>query len=182
MFTSDFMKRIVEIPDKIEADVDNFKIRIKGPKGILERDFSSPIFKNEITIKKEDNKILISTESDKRKIRAMLGTIEAHINNMFTGVTEGYTAKLKIIYAHFPFTVKISGKEILINNFLGEKLPRKTKIINDCKVEIQGDEIIITGIDRESVGQTAANMEKSTWIKARDRRVFIDGIFITKKP
>jgi len=182
LFTSDFMKRIVNIPEKIEVEINNFKVRIKGPKGSLERDFSSPIFKNEITIKKEDNKILLSTESDKRKIKSMLGTIEAHIKNMFTGLIEGYTAKLKIVYAHFPFTLKISGKEILINNFLGEKVPRKTRIINDCKVEIQGDEIIITGIDRESVGQTAANMEKSTWIKARDRRVFVDGIFITKKP
>jgi len=176
------MEKIIEIPNNIEVDIDGFKIRVKGPKGILEKNFLSPIFKNEIVIKKENNKILLSTGSDKRKIKAMMGTIEAHLKNMFTGVTDGFKAKLKIVYAHFPFTVKISGKEILINNFLGEKVPRKTKIVNDCKVEVQGDEIIVTGIDKESVGQTCGNLERATWIKARDRRVFVDGIFVVEKP
>ncbi len=107
----------------------------------------------------------------------MLGTIEAHVNNMIKGVTEGYTVKLKIVYMHFPFTLKTSGKEISINNFLGEKTPRKTKIVGDCKVEVKGDEITITGINKDDVGQTAANLERATWVRARDRRVFQDGIF-----
>jgi len=171
------MERIVEIPNGIEVEIDNFKVKLKGPKGSLERDFYSSLFKKDISIKKNDNKIFISTEFKRKKVKAMLGTIEAHIRNMFKGVTEGFTVKLKIVYMHFPFTVKVSGKEISINNFLGEKLPRKTKIIGDCKVEIKGDEITVTGINKENVGQTAANLERTTWIKQRDRRVFQDGIF-----
>jgi len=171
------MERIVEIPNDIEVEIDNFKVKVKGPKASLERDFYSPLFKKDISIKKNDNKIFISTESKRKKIKAMLGTIEAHIKNMFEGLTEGFTVKLKIVYMHFPFTVKVSGKEISINNFLGEKLPRKTKIVGDCKVEIKGDEITVTGINKEDVGQTSANLERATWIKARDRRVFQDGIF-----
>ena len=171
------MEKIVEIPNSIEVEINNFKVKIKGPNGLLEKDFYSPLFKKDISIKKNDNKISISTESKRKKVKAMLGTIEAHIKNMFEGVTEGFTIKLKIVYMHFPFTVKVSGKEVSVNNFLGEKLPRKTKIIGDCKIEIKGDEITVTGINKEDVGQTAANLERATWIKARDRRVFQDGIF-----
>jgi len=173
------MEKTVEIPEGIEVEIDNFKAKIKGPKGSLERDFYSPLFRKEITIKMNDKIISIATESKRKKVKAMIGTIEAHMNNMFEGVTEGFTAKLKIVYMHFPFTLKISGSEILVDNFLGEKLARKTKIVGDCKVEIKGDEITVTGINKEEVGQTAANLERVTWIKSRDRRVFQDGIFRT---
>jgi len=176
------MEKVIEIPNNVEVEVNSFKVKIKGSKGVLERDFSSPLFNKRITMKKENNKIFVSTESDKRKIKAMIGTIESHLYNMFLGVQEGYSAKLKIVYMHFPFTVKISGKEVLISNFLGEKTSRKAKVIGDCKVEVQNDEIVVTGISKEDVGQTASKLERATRIKQRDRRVFQDGIFITKKP
>lgn len=176
------MERIIEIPNGIEVEINNFKIKIKGPKGSLEKDFFCPIFKKEIILKKENNKILLSTESKKRKIKAMMGTIESHIDNMLLGVREGYVAKLKVVYMHFPFTVKVSGNEVSINNFLGEKTPRKVRIGGNCKVEIQNDEIIVTGISKDEVGQTAAQIERATRIKQRDRRVFQDGLFIIKKP
>jgi len=182
LFISDFMEKVIEIPNNVEVEVNSFKVKIKGSKGVLERDFSSPLFNKRITMKKENNKIFVSTESDKRKIKAMIGTIESHLYNMLLGVQEGYSAKLKIVYMHFPFTVKISGKEVLISNFLGEKTPRKAKVIGDCKVEVQNDEIVVTGISKEDVGQTASKLERATRIKQRDRRVFQDGIFITKKP
>jgi len=176
------MEKMIEIPNDVQVEVENFKVVVKGPKGNLERDFFNPIFKKDIIIKKENNKIFLKTESSKRKIKAMMGTIESHIDNMFLGVKEGYTAKLKVVYMHFPFTVKVSGKEVIISNFLGEKSSRKARIIGECKVEIQGDEVAVTGISKEDVGQTAAQLERATWIKKRDRRVFQDGLFVTKKP
>jgi large subunit ribosomal protein L6 len=175
-------ERTIEIPNDVQVEVDKFNFKVKGPKGSLEKDFYSPLFNKEIVIKKDGSKITISTQSNKKKVRAMVGTIESIVMNMIAGVKEAYIAKLKIIYMHFPFTVKISGKEILISNFLGAKAPRKGRIIGDCKVEIQGDEVTVTGISKEDVGQTAAQMERATWIKKRDRRVFQDGMFITKKP
>ncbi|NIO44577.1 MAG: 50S ribosomal protein L6 [Candidatus Aenigmarchaeota archaeon] len=174
------MERKVEIPDGIQIELDNFKVKVTGSKGNLEKDFASPLFRKDIIMKKEDNRISISTESKRKKVKAMLGTIEAHILNMIKGVTEGYTVKLKIVYMHFPFTVKISGKEVSVNNFLGEKTPRKTKIIGDCKIEVKGDEITVTGISKDDVGQTSANLERTTWIRSRDRRIFQDGIFRLK--
>ena len=171
------METTIEIPDGISIDVEKFKVKVAGPKGNLEKDFYSPLFAKEISIKKTDNKIVISSESKRKKVKAMVGTIKSHVLNMAEGVKQGFSVKLKIVYMHFPFTVKITGREILVNNFLGEKTPRKTTIVGDCKVEINGDEITVTGINKEDVGQTSANLERSTWIKARDRRVFQDGIF-----
>lgn len=174
------METTIEIPDGISIEVDKFKVKVAGPKGNLEKDFYSPLFAKELAIKKTDNKIIISSESKRKKVKSMVGTIESHILNMAEGVKEGFSVKMKIVYMDFPFTIKITGKEILVNNFLGEKTPRKTTIVGDCKVEVKGDDIIVTGIDKESVGQTAANLEKTTWIRSRDRRVFQDGIFWVK--
>jgi large subunit ribosomal protein L6 len=171
------MEKVVEVPDGVEVRIEGFKVFVKGPKGELEKDFFSPLFQNKINIIKNDKKVTVSSNTEKKKVKAMVGTIAAHIKNMIKGVTEGFQAKLKIVYMHFPFTVKVSGNEVIVSNFLGEKVPRKTKIVGDCKVEIKGDEIIVSGIDKEAVGLTAANLERVTKIKAKDRRVFMDGIF-----
>ncbi|MBN2202589.1 MAG: 50S ribosomal protein L6 [Candidatus Aenigmarchaeota archaeon] len=174
------MEKTIVIPENMEVSIEKFKTTVKGPKGTLERDFYSPLFKKDIVLKKDGKQIIISTDSKRKKVGAMIGTIESHIKNMFEGLTSGYTIKMKMVYMHFPFTIKIEGKDILINNFLGEKKPRKTTIVGDCKVEVKGDEIIVTGINKEDVGQTSANMEIITKIKNRDRRVFQDGIFRLK--
>lgn len=177
MFISDFMEKIIKIPDEVEVNIKDFKVSVKGPRGSLERDFFSPLYK-EIRIKKNDKNILVFSESEKRKIKSMVGTITSHIKNMIKGVTKGYVYKLKIVYIHFPFTVKVSDGEVLISNFLGEKAPRKSKIVGETKVEVKGDEIIVTGINKEDTGQTAVNIERATKISRRDRRVFQDGIFL----
>jgi len=178
LFTSDFMEKEILIPQGVEADVDGFKIFIKGSKGYLNKDLFSPVFRDLITIKKHDNKIIISYNSEKRKIKSMVGTIASHINNMIKGVTDGYSCRLKIIYMHFPITIKVSGNEVFISNFLGEKFPRKANIVGQTKVDVHDDIITVSGISKEDVFQTAANIERATWIKARDRRVFQDGIFL----
>ena len=181
MFISDFMELTIRIPNDVNIDVNTFKVLVSGEKGKLERNFYSPIFKNLLKIEKINDSVKVSINSDKRKMKSEVGTVASHIRNMIEGVTKGYTYKLKIIYMHFPITVKVSGKEIVVNNFLGEEFPRKAKTVGDCKVEVQGEEIIVTGINKEEVGQTVANIERATRIKARDRRVFMDGIYKTSE-
>lgn len=171
------MEKIVEIPDDVEVENEKFRFVVKGPKGSLEKNFDSPLFNKDIKIEMKDKNVIISTEFEKRKIKAMIGTIAAHLRNMINGVKEEFVVKLKIVYMHFPFKVEISGKEISVNNFLGEKISRRTKIFGDCKVEIKGDEITVTGISKDDVGLTAANLERVTKVKKKDRRVFQDGIF-----
>ena len=78
-------------------------------------------------------------------------------------------------------SVDIKGKEATIKNFLGEKIPRKLKILDNVEINIEKDIITINSCDKELAGQTAANFEKATRIRMKDRRVFQDGIFITSK-
>jgi len=100
---------------------------------------------------------------------------------MITGVTRGYRYRLKIVFSHFPVSVKVEGDKVIIENFLGEKAPRIAKIVGDVKVRVEKDDVIVEGIDIEAVGQTAANIELATKISDFDRRVFVDGIYIYKK-
>ncbi len=169
--------REVEIPEGVNAEIKEGVVVIEGPKGKLERNFYHP----KINIEKKDNKIEIRCEMARRNEKALVGTFEAHIRNMIKGVTEGFTYKMKIVYSHFPMKVSVKGNEVIIENFLGEKFPRKAKIFGDVKVSIKGDEVIIEGINREEVGQTAANIEFATRVKDRDIRVFQDGIYIVSK-
>jgi large subunit ribosomal protein L6 len=77
--------------------------------------------------------------------------------------------------------VKVEGKNIVISNFLGEKKPRVANILGETTVKASGDEVVISGINKEDVGQTAANIEQLTKIKRFDPRVFQDGIYIVEK-
>ncbi|MFH0829631.1 MAG: 50S ribosomal protein L6 [Candidatus Aenigmatarchaeota archaeon] len=176
------MEKTLSIPAGVHVDIKGMHVTVKGPKGHLQKDFASPEFGGLVKMENAADKVRISTEETKRKYKSEVGTIVACVNNMMQGVTAPWKYKLKIVYMHFPVTVKMQGREVMISNFLGEKAPRKAEIIGDTKVEIAGDEITVTGINLEEAGQTAANLERATRILARDRRVFMDGIFITEKP
>ncbi len=165
----------VEIPPEVEVKVDGKRVVVKGPKGTLERDFSHA---RNVYLKIEDGKVIIESLFPKKKDEALVGTLAGHIKNMIKGVTKGFRYKLKIVYAHFPISVKVEGDKVIIENFLGEKVPRVAKIVGDVKVKVEGDDVIVEGIDIESVGQTAANIELATKIKDKDPRVFLDGIYV----
>ena len=116
------------------------------------------------------------------KEKALAGTWNAHLNNMVKGVTEGFTYKLKVLYSHFPMTVEVKGREFVVNNYFGERVPRRADILEGVDVKVQNKtEVVVSGINKESVGQTAANIERSTTVKNRDRRVFQDGIYLISK-
>jgi large subunit ribosomal protein L6 len=64
---------------------------------------------------------------------------------------------------------------------LGEKYPRVAKIVGRTQVRVDGDEILVSGISKEEVGQTAINIERATAVRYRDRRVFQDGCYLVEK-
>lgn len=171
------LREEIPIPEGITVTVDE-AVTIKGSKGTLTRNFNN---KKAITISVEDNNVVVEARFPKKKEKAMLGTIKSHISNMIIGLTDGFNYKMKIVYAHFPMTVKKAGDKVMIENFLGERHPRSAKIVGDADVKIKGDEVIVSGINKEHVGQTMANMEQATKIKGRDPRVFQDGIYLVSK-
>lgn len=167
----------IEIPEGVEAEVVGNSLTIKGKEGETEKKFNI----NKIIFEKKDNKIIIGNKKATKNEKKMINTISAHIRNMVKGVQEKFEYKLKICSSHFPMNVEIKGDEAIIKNFLGEKIPRKSKIIEGVSIEIKGDIITINSHDKEIAGQTAANFETATRIRSKDRRVFQDGIFITTK-
>ena len=83
------------------------------------------------------------------------------------------------MFAHFPISVKVKGKEIYVENFFGERSPRISKIIGeDTKVKVLAEDVLVEGPSLEDVSQTAANLESSTKVKNKDQRVFLDGLYI----
>jgi len=169
--------KTVEIPEGVEGMLEGRIVTIKGEKGELVRDFSHAA----IQIQLEGKTVTVQASWPRKKEAALVGTIRSHIQNMIKGVTKGFTYKLKIVFSHFPITVKIQGKTLAIENFTGERSPRKAKIMGDSKVTVKGDDIIVQGINLEDVSQTAANIQNATKIRNKDPRVFLDGIYVYEK-
>jgi large subunit ribosomal protein L6 len=164
----------VEIPENVEGMLDGRTVTIKGEKGELVRDFSHAPIK----IQLEGKTVTVQASWPRKRETALVGTVRSHIRNMIKGVTTGFTFKLKIVFSHFPITVKVMGDHITITNFTGERSPRKAKIMGTTKVMVKGEDIIVQGISLEDVSQTAANIQNSTKIKSKDPRVFLDGIYV----
>ena len=172
------IKEEIEIPNSVEISLDDKTVNVKGEKGSLSKILSHP----KVNINIKNNIVEIScSESPKRKEKALIGTFKAHVQNMIKGVTEGFEYKMKTVYSHFPIKTSVEENEFVIQNFLGERAPRRAKILESVKVETEGDDVTISGIDKEKVGQTAANIERATRVRRRDIRVFQDGVYVVSK-
>ncbi len=167
----------IEIPEKVDVDIKENEISIKGPEGELKRKFNL----NNLVFEKKENKIIIGNEKATKKEKKLINTFASHIKNMIKGVQKKFEYKLKICFSHFPFTVEIKDNIAIIKNFLGEKIERKCKLPEGIEIEINKQEITIKSINKELAGQAAANLERATKIKGRDIRIFQDGIYITHK-
>ena len=169
----------VEIPEGVEVEVkDSARIRVKGELGELERDLSHANVKLEV----DSGKVIVKLLGRGRRAEALIGTIRSIIRNMIVGVTQGFTYKMKMVASHFPMSVKVQGDRVIIENFIGERSPRIARIVGrGTVVEVRGDEVLVKGIDKEAVGQTAANIEQATKIKRKDPRKFLDGIYVYEK-
>ena len=167
------------IPEGIEIIIGDNEITAKKDSRQITRKFDSGI-----KINKNENKILLSTRRMKKMDRRNMGTVKGHIKNIIEGLSNGFEYELEICNVHFPMTVTYdkAKKEFIIKNLLGEKAPRIVKASDKIEVEIKAPHIKIKGYDIEIAGQTAADLEKATKIRNRDRNKFQDGIFITKKP
>ncbi len=164
----------VKIPEGVEVSVDRRAVTVKGEKGTLMRDFSHA----PVSIQMDEDRVKIQTSWPRKREAALVGTVKSHIQNMITGVTRGFTYKLKIVFSHFPISVKVREKTVAIENFTGERSPRITRIMGNTKVTVKSEDVIVQGIDIEDVSQTAANIQRATKVKNKDPRVFLDGIYV----
>jgi len=176
---SELAERFVEIPSDVKVEIKGRKVAITGPRGSISEDLSHMT----VELDTKNGKVVIRSAGSKKRERAIMGTAAAHIANMVKGVTKGFSYRLKIVYAHFPVTVKVSEKEkrVSIENFGGEKTPRFASIVGDVSVKVSGDEVIVEGTRLDEVSRTASNIEEATRIREKDQRVFLDGIYVFQK-
>jgi len=167
--------REVLIPQDITAQVAGNFVKIAGQKGSLEK---ALILAPGMKIEKTEGKIVISAESERRKVKAIVGTTAAHIKNMIDGVTKGYIYKLRVCYSHFPITVKVEKDKVMIQNFLGGRTAKTAQILGGVQVKVEGSDVAVSGIDLDKVSQTAANIEQACRIVGFDKKRFQDGIFL----
>lgn len=167
----------VEIPEQVTVSLKKNMLGVSGPLGKTFKNFK----KIPVIIDVQDKKISIKTSGNRKKEYAIMNTVRSIIRILCEGVVSGYTIKMKIVYAHFPITVKIQKKDVLIENFQGERAARLARVHGQTKVVTKGDEVILTGPVLTEVTQSAAEIEQKTKIKNKDHRVFLDGIYISSQ-
>jgi large subunit ribosomal protein L6 len=172
------IKEIIPIPEGVTVNIEGYMVHVKGEKGSISKEMFHP----SIHIKVESNNVeIICVDNPKRKEKALLGTFKAHLKNMFKGVTQGFEYQMKTVFSHFPIKTSVEGNRFVIQNFLGERHPRHAKILDGVTVKTSAENVTVSGIDKEKVGQTAVNIERATRVRRRDIRVFQDGVYIINK-
>ena len=142
--------RIITVPTGVTVEETNGVVTVKGPKGSL----SQPMLKD-ITMKVEENQVIVERKNEAAK--ALHGTMNALIQNMITGVTEGYTKGLEILGVGYKFNVQ--GQKLTIN--AGYSHPVVMDIPAELTVEqVSNTEITVKGIDKVLLGEFAANVRK----------------------
>lgn len=169
----------LEVPEGIEMNVKGQEVTMKKGANELKR-----IIGRRIKVVKDGNKVAISAKHSGKDERREFGSAKSHLKNMVEGLIDGYEYELEICNVHFPMTLTFdkAKTEFVVKNQLGEKAPRIVKASKKVEVEIKAPYVKLKSYDIDAVGQAAANLEKLTRIRNRDRNKFQDGIFITKKP
>ena len=149
------MSRIGRMPIAVPAGVtvdiaENNKVTVKGPKGTLER-----VLPAEMDIKLEDGHIVVSRPNDLKKMKSLHGLTRSLLNNMVHGVTEGYEKVLEV--NGVGYRAQKQGKKLVLS--LGYSHPVEMEDPEGLESVVDGqNKIIIKGIDKEKVGQYAAEI------------------------
>merc|ERR1712228_273976 len=183
---------LVEIPDDVKVTCKARKVTVKGPKGEVTKNFSHLAV--ELQKMKQNNK---KRKGNYLRIRMWFGgykqacsvnTLKSLIENMITGVTEGYRYKMRLVYSHFPINAQIpkDGKSITVKNFLGGKQDKFIPMIGGTSVKLTPsnevkDELVFEGNDLASLSLCCARVSQVCKTGKKDVRKFLDGIYVSQK-
>jgi large subunit ribosomal protein L6 len=145
-------KMPVAVPSGVDVKVDGTQVAVKGSKGELSREFT-----DRVTFSIDDGVITVAREDDTRESRALHGLSRALLSNMVEGVSEGFTKVLEIQGVGYRASLKGSDIELLV----GFSHPVNVKAPKGITFEVpEPTRIVISGIDKEQVGQVAADIRK----------------------
>ena len=145
-------KMPVPVPSGVSVDIDGQSVKVKGPKGELNR-----MFHERVAIELEDGEAIVNRVDDTRESRALHGLSRALLANMVAGVSDGYKKELEVVGVGY--RAQLKGRDIEMQ--LGFSHPVNFAAPDGITFEVpEPTKIIISGIDKELVGQVAANIRK----------------------
>lgn len=171
------LEQEVPIPEGVEVSLRKDMLRVSGRLGTTHKSFR----KIPVRIEVAGGAVRLRAAGPRKRDYAILNTARSTVRNLCEGVSEGYTVKMKVVFAHFPITVKVDGARVLVENFQGERSARVARIVGATRVEPKGEDVLVTGPVLTDVTQTAANIQQGTRVKGKDHRVFLDGIYAYEK-
>jgi len=143
----------ITVPNGVEVELNGSNVSVKGPKGSMQREFSSLV-----DIKKEEDKLVVMRSSDEKIVRALHGTTRAVLNNMVIGVSNGFERILEI--EGVGYKAELDGKNLVLS--LGFSHPVVVKPLDEIEFDVQekNRRIVVRGISKEIVGQVASDIRK----------------------
>ena len=169
------MELETELPEGFEASYEDGVLEVSDGDNTVEKKMEHAMIEVET-----NDSVTFSTDSSKRNVQSIVKTFRSHLKNMIEGLENEHVYRLKGVYAHFPMTIKKQGDELVVENFMGERNPRRADIMEGVDVQVDGEEITVRGPDKDKVSQTAARIESLSKKGNRDPRTFQDGIYITE--
>ena len=145
-------KQPIPVPAGVEVTIDGTKVAVKGPKGELSQEFASIL-----TIRQDGTDLLVERPDDSREARALHGLTRALLANMVIGVSEGYAKKLELVGVGYRAALKGDNLELQLGYSHPITVEPKEGITFTVPVQTQ---IVVSGIDKQLVGQTAAEIRK----------------------
>lgn len=142
-------KMPVTIPSGVNVSVSGRTVTVQGKSGTLTYEH-----RPEVTVKVEDNSVVVTRNDEQKQTRAYHGLTRALINNMVQGVTEGFKRDLEI--NGVGWTARVQGRKLALN--VGYADTRELEIPMGVEVDVQGNKIAVTGADKQAVGQFAARV------------------------
>jgi large subunit ribosomal protein L6 len=167
----------IPVPDPVKVKENHKQLFVEGPLGKTRKNFK----RIPVDLQVNGKYIVLKSLGTRKKDYAIFKTAGSLINTLIKGVQDGYTYKMKIVYAHFPISVKVKDGNIHVENLQGERAARISKIFGDTKVIPKGDDVLITGPVLTDVSQTAGSLQQNTKVKNKDHRVFLDGVYLYEK-
>ena len=167
----------IKLPDKVSAQLDGSLLILKGPKGEVKKNFLS---KN-IQIEPQEDSVILKAFKFNKTNKKLVKSYAAHIKNMIKGSLGWHKYLLKICSGHFPMNVSVNNNQLIVKNFLGEKVPRTLKLKPGVEVKVESDLVVVESPSKEIAGQVSADIELLTRRTRYDGRIFQDGIWIVSK-
>ncbi|MBW1711816.1 MAG: 50S ribosomal protein L6 [Deltaproteobacteria bacterium] len=142
-------KRPILLPEGVKVDIDQGRVKVKGPKGALER----PLVPK-VKLDSDGRTVTVKAVDQSRQARAFNGLFRTLVNNMVVGVSAGFSRRLELVGVGY--RAELSGRTI--NLALGYSNPVRFELPQGIEAEVDRQKITLTGIDKELVGQTAARI------------------------